>query len=275
MNNTQVRLHKYLARCGIASRRHSEKLISEGRVSVNGKITTKLGTTIEPGKDEVCFDGKIVQFTSSDITIVLNKPAGYVSTMSDPQGRPCVANLIPVDEYPSIFPVGRLDRLTRGLLVFTTDGDLGQKLLHPKNIVNKTYSVIIDGYLEKNSKAYNKLIEGVEILSGKTSPCELKIIKHFDFAEYLNYENEFFLNSASAKDVDALPSEKELLNKKFTHAEITIHEGKNRQVRRMFAAVGYQVLLLERISIGNFKLTNLEVGKYRKLSNNELSLMEN
>lgn len=257
-----MRLQKYLARCGVASRRHSEKLISEGHVKVNGKIVTKLGTKVED--DVVEVDGKVITFTE-DITLVLNKPAGYVSTMSDPQGRHTVAELVPVDEYPSIFPVGRLDRMTTGLLVFTTVGELGQELLHPSHEIDKTYEVICLGKFDAKSK----LEEGVEILSGKTAPAKVDILETFDYSKYLEYENKFYENSC----VD-VPFDKKLLNQSFTRVHITIHEGKNRQVRRMFDAVGFPVLTLTRIKLGNLKLNNLETGKWAKLDSSERIINE-
>ena len=274
MSNQELRLQKYLARCGIASRRSCEKLITEGRISVNDKITTKMGTKVDPVSDVVKFDGEVIKPTNENITLMLNKPAGYVSTMNDPQGRPCVADLVPVEEYPSLFPVGRLDRLTRGMLIFTTDGQLGQDLLHPKNEVGKKYEAVIDGELTASSEAYKKLTEGVEILGGKTSPSKLNILEHFAFDKYLEFENEFFKNCAHKNDASALPKEKDLIDKKFSRVEIEIHEGKNRQVRRMFEAVGFNVLLLKRISIGNLKLDNLECGKWAKLKDSDIELMK-
>lgn len=273
MNNEELRLQKYLARCGIASRRHCEQLISDGKITVNDKLVTKMGTKVLPGRDIVKFDGKIIKPKKSDITIMLNKPAGYVSTMSDPQGRPCIASLVPIDKYPSLFPVGRLDRLTRGLLIFTTDGQLGQSLLHPKHQVDKKYIAVVEGKLEQNSDELKTLENGVEILSGKTSPAKLDVLEHFDFQKYLEYENEFFQTSAKKTDRDSLPNEKDLIDKDFSLVSIIIHEGKNRQVRRMFEAVGMQVLLLKRESIGNLKLNNLECAKWRKLTDEEISLL--
>ena len=274
MSNEELRLQKYLARCGIASRRSCEKLISEGRITVNDKVTTKMGTKVDPDSDVVKFDGEVIIPTDENFTIMLNKPAGYVSTMNDPQGRPCVADLIPVDEHPSLFPVGRLDRLTRGMLIFTTDGQLGQDLLHPKNEVSKKYEAVIDGELVSSSEAYKKLTKGVEILGGKTSPSKVKILEHFNFDKYLELENEFFENCATKNDSAALPKEKDLIDKKFSLIKIEIHEGKNRQVRRMFEAVGFKVLLLKRVSIGNLKLANLECGKWAKLEDKDIELMK-
>ena len=270
-----MRLQKYLSRCGIASRRSSEKLILEGRVSINDKVVTKMGTKVNLTSDVVKFDGKIIKPQKFDITLILNKPAGYVSTMHDPQDRPCLNSLVPIDKFPSLFPVGRLDRLTCGLLIFTTDGNLGQTLLHPKHEVSKEYLVVIDNKLNKCSDSYNKLCNGIEIISGKTSPAKLRIHKYFNFNEYLKYENEFFKNSATKNDQAALPKEKTLINRTFTLCSIEIHEGKNRQVRRMFEAVGFEVLLLKRIRIGNLKLDNLECGKWRKLNKEEIELMLN
>lgn len=265
MNNNQVRLQKYLARCGVASRRASEKLMQEGRITVNNKPATKLGTKIDPSVDVVKFDGNKVELMSEDVCLILNKPAGYVCTMKDPQGRPCVADLVPVEQYPSLFPVGRLDRLTCGLLLFTTNGELGQNLLHPKYETNKVYEVVIDGKLLSDSKEFKQLESGVEIKSGMTSPASLKILEYFDFNKYLQLENSFFENCAKSTDRDSLPDEKELIDKTFTRLTICIHEGKNRQVRRMFEAVGFNVLLLTRKSIGNLKLSDLQCGKWAKL----------
>ena len=275
MNNEDLRLQKYLARCGIASRRTCEEYISEGRITVNDKAVTKQGTKVNPQIDVVKFDGEVILPSSEDITIMLNKPAGYVSTMNDPQGRPCVADIIPVDEYPSIFPVGRLDRLTCGMLIFTTDGDLGQTLLHPSHEVTKKYEVVIDGKLEENSSQFKKLSSGVEIKSGMTSPSEIEIKNYFGFDKYMELENEFFINCAKDDDSKALPGDKELLDKTFTLLTIEIHEGKNRQVRRMFEAVGFEVLLLKRLSIGNLKLGSLECGKWAKLNDKEIEMMIN
>ena len=272
-NNEDMRLQKFLARCGIASRRACEQLILDGKISINDKVVTKMGTKVDPNTDVVKYDGKIIKAKNDDFTIMLNKPAGYVSTMNDPQGRPCVASLIPLDAHPSLFPVGRLDRLTSGMLIFSTDGDLGQRLLHPKNEVTKKYSAVIDGQLKENSEAINTLRTGVEILGGKTAPAKVEIVETFHFDKYQELENEFFKNCASAKDQACLPNNKQLLNKKFSEVNIEIHEGKNRQVRRMFEAVGFCVLLLCRKSIGKLKLGSLECGKWAKLNDEEINLM--
>lgn len=260
-NHETERLQKFMSRCGVASRRASEKLISSGRVTVNGSVVTKLGTKISPSKDVILVDGKKVFARADDVTIVLNKPAGYISTMKDPQNRPCVASLVPVSKFPSLFPVGRLDRLTRGLLIFTTNGDLGQKLLHPSHEVDKTYIAVIKGKMDNSSRQANLLRSGVEIQGGQTRPADIKVLRTFDFNQYQIIENNFFENCASDYDRDSLPKTSDLINSVFTEVEVKIHEGKNRQVRRMFAAVGYEVLLLERYRIGKLQLSHLEPGK--------------
>lgn len=275
MNNEELRLQKFLARCGIASRRASEKLILNGEISINGKIVTKMGTKINPDVDIVTYDGKIIKPKITKITIMLNKPAGYISTMNDPQNRPCVANLVPSKQYPSLFPVGRLDRLTQGLLIFSTDGQLGQNLLHPKNEIKKNYEVVIDGKLTPAMEEFKKLCTGVKILSGVTAPANIEILEHFKFDKYLAYEEKFFQGCAKLDDSKAMPKTKDLINNDFTKLNIQIHEGKNRQVRRMFEAVGFNVLLLTRKSIGKLKLDNLECGKWRKLKDEEIDLMLN
>lgn len=250
-----VRLQKYLARCGVDSRRNCEALIAGGHVTVNDTTVTKMGTKITPGEDTIKVDGKLISPIKKDVTIILNKPAGYVSTMKDPQGRPCVADLVPVDKYPNLFPCGRLDRLTTGLLLFTTDGDLGQKLLHPKHETKKTYRAVVIGKIARDSKAADTLKNGVDIGDFVTSPADLKITRHFDFAEYNNAENKFFTNAAKGCTNAELPTTSKLIDKTFTEVEISIHEGKNRQVRRMFEAVGHHVLLLTRTKIGAIKLS--------------------
>ena len=140
-----MRLQKFLARAGVASRRGSEDLMTAGRVSVNGQIVTELGSKVDPKVDVVCVDGREVHLEDGSVYLMLHKPKGYLTTMDDPQGRPCVAQLVPRGRYPGLFPVGRLDKDTTGLLLFTTDGDMGQRLLHPKHHVDKTYQAHVAG----------------------------------------------------------------------------------------------------------------------------------
>ena len=143
--DSEIRLNRFLARCGLGSRRGCEDLIRAGRVSVNGETVRDLSVKVRVAVDSVLVDDKPVSLPDETVTIMLHKPAGYVTTMSDPQGRPCVADLVPEDEYPSLFPVGRLDTDTTGLLLFTTDGKLGHALLHPRHHVSKTYYALVAG----------------------------------------------------------------------------------------------------------------------------------
>ena len=142
-----MRLQRFLARAGVASRRGSEDLMTAGRVTVNGQVATELGTKVDVDRDHIEVDGMPVKLNQGAVYLMLYKPTGYLTTMSDPQERPCVADLVPRDRFPGLFPVGRLDRDTTGLLLFTTDGDLSQDLLHPSKHVYKTYQALVDGHL--------------------------------------------------------------------------------------------------------------------------------
>lgn len=229
-----IRLQKYLAQCGVASRRKAETLIAAGRVSVDGKIIDTMGVKIDPERQKILFDGKPITPEKEKIYILLNKPKGYVTTVADPQGRPIVTDLIEdIDER--LFPVGRLDLDTQGALLLTNDGELAQKMQHPSFEVNKTYEVLVVGTPMKKDLA--SLEKGI-VLEGKmTSPAQLVVIKNF--------------------------SESTLLR-------ITIHEGRKRQVRKMFAAIGHPVKHLKRIAYGSLYLKNLSEGSYRRLNKQDL-----
>lgn len=226
-----MRLQKYLARAGVASRRACEAIILAGRVSVNGAVVTELGTKVVPERDTVEVDGKVVLLGDSQVILMLNKPKGYLTSMSDPFSRACVSDLIPTDRYPGIFPVGRLDRNTTGLLLFTTDGELGNKLLHPREHVDKTYHALVTGHV--SSDVLRQLESGVVLEDGITSPAKAEVIKK---------------------------------TKKNTWLSLTIHEGRKRQVRRMCDAVGFPVKELQRVSFGPLSLGDLKQGSYRELT---------
>ncbi len=231
----EERLQKYLANCGIASRRKCEEYIFQGKVQVNGKIVTELGTKINPYKDIVKFDGKIVKQTKKLVYILLNKPIGYVTTAEDQFGRDTVLDLVKVSER--IVPVGRLDMYTSGALILTNDGDFVYKVTHPKHEIEKTYTVTVKGIVE-NSEV-EQLKNGVKIDDYITKPAKVKILK-----------------TDTEKDISRL--------------EITIHEGKNRQVRKMCEAIDRKVLALHRSKIGKIGVKNLELGKWRFLQTNEV-----
>lgn len=235
----QVRLQKFLARAGVASRRASEKLIEAGRISVNGQVVTELGTKVDPEADEVRLDGAPVRKAAEAVTLMLNKPAGYLTSMKDPQGRPCVAQLVPLDEFPALYPLGRLDYDTTGLLLFSTDGELGNAVLHPSHHVDKTYRALVKG--KPSEAALDRLRSGVVLDDGPTQPAEVRL--------------------AGRKGKNA-------------YVEIIIHEGRKRQVKRMCEAIGHPVLQLHRASFGPLELGDLSEGKYRVLSEQEVAALE-
>jgi 23S rRNA pseudouridine2605 synthase len=226
------RVQKILARAGIASRRRCEELIAEGRVAINGR-TASLGDKADPETDEITLDGQPVPTKTESVYLLMNKPKGYVTTVSDPQGRPTVMDLLPEEIRSTyrLFPVGRLDKDTQGLLILTNDGNLANRLMHPSSEVPKTYVAVIEGRLIPG--ALSKLSKGVRLDDGMTKPAKVK-----DFGED---EGRRVL-------------------------EITIREGRKRQIRRMIRAVGGEVVELVRTAIGPLRIDKLEPGRVRKLT---------
>lgn len=231
----EERLQKYLANCGIASRRKCEEYILQGKVKVNGEVVTELGTKIKPEKDVIEFENKKVRENTKHVYILLNKPIGYVTTADDQFGRDTVLELVKVKER--IVPVGRLDMYTSGALILTNDGDFVYKVTHPKHEIEKTYTVTVKGIVQ-NSEV-EQLRQGVQIEDYTTKPAKVRILK---------------------TDVE----------KDISRLEITIHEGKNRQVRKMCEAIGRKVLALHRSKIGSIDVKDLELGKWRYLSPKEV-----
>lgn len=225
-----IRLQKYLADCGIASRRRAEQLISDGEVSVDGVTITEMGFKLDPARQQVRFRGRLVLPKTAHTYILLNKPKGYVTTMSDPQGRPVVTSLLK-DVDTRLFPVGRLDIDTEGALLLTDDGELAHKILHPSHESTKTYEVVARGFISKSN--IRKLEQGIEIDGRKTWPAAISNLSRQGSACRL---------------------------------EITIHEGRKRQVRKMFAAIGHPVINLKRIAYGKLLLGSLKSGAYRVLT---------
>lgn len=232
----EIRLQKFMADCGIASRRKCEEYIIEGKVKVNGKVINELGAKVNPQKDEVMFDGKVIKQEEKKTYILLNKPIDYVTTVHDQFERKNVLELVKGIEQ-RLVPVGRLDMYTSGALILTNDGDFVYKITHPKHEVNKTYTATIKGIFNNNAK--KQLEEGVQIEDYKTKPAKVKILK-----------------------IDE--------ERKISRIEITIHEGKNRQVRKMCEAVGYSVLALHRSKIGDITVKNLKIGEWRYLKKEEI-----
>lgn len=229
----EMRLQKYLAMCNVASRRAAEEIILQGRVKVNGVKCTTLGTKVAEG-DVVELDGTPLVQETKKYYIMLNKPTGYMSTVSDEQGRATVMELVS-DISKRVYPVGRLDCNTEGLLLLSNDGDFTYKVTHPKHKLDKTYEVHVSGNAEKN--AINKLEQGVWIDGKKTAPAKVDIVGYTQNSAVLS---------------------------------ITIHEGRNRQVRKMCASVGFRVMALKRVSEGGLSLGNLPLGRWRHLTDAEV-----
>ncbi|MDD2483733.1 MAG: pseudouridine synthase [Eubacteriales bacterium] len=233
-----MRLNKYIAQAGIASRRKADELILAGKVRVNGAVMDTPGYDVVPG-DTVEANGSYIEPAKKHVYVMLNKPKGYVTTSADDKERLTVMDLIQdIDER--IFPVGRLDYNTSGMLLLTNDGDLAYTLTHPKHQMPKTYRARVAGYLSPEQVSHLK--KGVDIGGFVTSKAEVSVIKQADRSALV---------------------------------EITICEGKNRQIRKMFATVGNKVMDLERISIGNLQLGHLKLGHYRKLSPKEIEYLKN
>ena len=231
----EERLQKYLANCGVASRRKSEELIKQGKVQVNGKVITELGTKVDPSKDKVIYNGREVKETQEYVYILLNKPIDYVTTAKDQFNRQSVLDLVKVKQR--VVPVGRLDMYTSGALILTNDGDFVYKVTHPKHEIEKTYTVTIAGIISNEN--VEKLGKGVKIDDYTTRPAKVKILK---------------------TDTE----------KNRSRLEITIHEGKNRQIRKMCEAVGHKVVALHRSKIAGIGVKDIELGKWRYLTKKEI-----
>ncbi len=235
--NMEIRLQKIIADAGIASRRKAEELIVQGLVQVNGKIVRELGFKADPNKEKIKVNGKIIKPNLKKIYLALNKPVGIISSRKDEKGRQTVIDIIPLDDY--LYPVGRLDFESSGLIILTNDGEAANSLLHPKFEIPKTYKVDIEGEL-KNSDL-EKFKAGIKLEEGLTAPAKAKILSK---------------------------------GRTYTKLEVIIHEGKNRQIRRMFEELGYQVTRLKRISIGNIELGKLPIGRHRYLSPEEINWLK-
>ncbi len=231
-----IRLQKVIAEAGLASRRKAEEMMVAGRVTVNGRVITRLGTRVDPERDQVAVDGRILG-EEPKVIIVLNKPRGYVSTASDERGRPAVVDLVSVLGR-RVYPVGRLDQDTEGLLLLTNDGRLSHALTHPSVGVPKTYVALIRGHPGRS--ALRTLTRGVDLEDGRTAPAKVRLI--------------------GAHGGNAI-------------LEITLHEGKKREVRRMCEAVGHEVLELKRTRFGPLVLGSLAPGRWRRLSEEEVQTL--
>lgn len=231
------RLQKVMAHAGVASRRKSEKIIIQGRVKVNGKVVTELGTKVDPENDLIEVDEQAIT-REKKVYLMLNKPPGYVTTVDDPRGRKTVLDLIK-GVNQRIYPVGRLDYNTTGLLLLTNDGDLTHVLTHPSHMIDKKYLVEVKGRIKR--KELQKFQNGIELKDGKTAPARINLIR--------KYNNKSI----------------------FT---IIIHEGRNRQVRRMCKTIGYRILNLKRIAFAGLFLNSLSEGEFRYLKSAEINKLK-
>ena len=229
------RLQKIIARAGIASRRAAEEMILNGRVTVDGQTITELGGKYDSSRHKICVDGQPLTFAEKKVYYLLNKPKGYLSTAKDERGRRTVLDLLP-EVRERVYPLGRLDNNTEGLLLISNDGDLMNGLLHPRYKVNKTYVARVAGV--PSEKLLDKLRQGIKLEDGMTAPAVVKMLETID-------------NEAKV--------------------EITIHEGRNRQVRRMFAAIGCDVRALKRVKFAGLTLKGVKRGHYRPLTDEEIT----
>ena len=232
-----MRLNKYIASAGVCSRRKADELIANGNVKINGAVCREMGAQVEEG-DRVSVNGVEITAEAARVYVVVNKPLGYITSMNDDKDRQTVADLV-ADIPERLFPVGRLDYNTTGLLIMTNDGELTHTLTHPKHEVSKTYIATVAGVVSGARLA--RLRKGVDIGGFVSSPAQVRVIKQ---------------------------------NPRSAVVEISIHEGKNRQVRKMFAAVGNKVQSLERVAIGDIKLGRLLPGHYRKLTKAEIEYLK-
>ena len=247
-----MRLQRFLARAGVASRRGSENLMTAGRVTVNGRVTSELGSKVDPLVDVVAVDGVEVRLSDGYAYLVLNKPMGYLSTMHDPQGRPCVERLVPTKRFPGLFPVGRLDFDTTGLLLFTTNGDAAQRMLHPSMHVWKHYVALVRGV--PTAEQLERLRRGVMLDDGPAQPAEAKLLHR--------------------SDPLALPVAPEGVPYGHAVVGLRIHEGKKHQVKRMLKAVGHDVVRLHRDEFGPIALGEVASGCWRELTAEERTAIE-
>jgi len=230
----EERLQKILSRAGVSSRRAAEKMIAEGRISVNRTIVVEPGTKADPGKDEIRLDGRLISLETERIYLMLHKPKGYVTTLSDPQGRPIVTDLLN-GVAARVYPVGRLDYDSEGLLILTNDGEFAQRLQHPRYGIPKTYRVKVEGHLLKGE--LKALENGIDLPDGRFAPAEIELKK---------------------------------TNPRSTWLTITLTDGRNRVIRRAFDSLGHPVARLVRVAVADITLASLHEGAWRLLTSREV-----
>jgi 23S rRNA pseudouridine2605 synthase len=222
---------------GVASRRHAEEMIRAGRVSVNGEVVRGMGVRVNPAKDRIAVDGQTKQPAREHVYLMLNKPRNVITTVSDPEGRPTIMEYLPKDgSIGRIYPVGRLDFQSEGLVLLTDDGALANKLMHPRYEHEKEYHVLVEG--RPSPQAIESLRHGMDLEEGKTAPAQVEVIEHIDGNTWLR---------------------------------VVLHEGRNRQIRRMVEQIGHRVRELTRVRIGTLRIGDLASGKWRYLTGREIS----
>lgn len=270
-----IRLQKFLARAGAASRRGSENLMTAGRVTVNGQVVTELGSKVDPLVDQVAVDGVPVRLEGGPVTIMLHKPAGYVTTMSDPQGRPTVAELVPTDRFPGLFPIGRLDFDTTGLLLFSTDGELGNGLLHPRHHVEKRYLALVNG--KPTPEQLGQLEQGMQLDDGMTAPAKAALVEDAEAKRALSMlEVPPAVPDHEPNGSVPSPQRAAILRKRSQQravVRVVLREGRKRQVKRMLSAIKHGVLALHRDSFGPIELGDLPRGQWRELTSEEVAAL--
>ncbi len=227
------RLNKFLSHCGVASRRAADELIVQGRVQINGKAVTELGTRVDPQKDKIAVDGEVVQLPDKYTYVILNKPKDTITTVKDERGRRTVMDLLPL--RGRFYPVGRLDRNSTGALILTNDGELAHRLMHPRFEVEKAYYVRLDKALEEKDRM--KLLRGIKI---DRRPAKVEEISYIE-------------------------------KSRRTEVGVVLHEGRNRQIRKMFEALHYDVVALDRVAYAHLTCEGLKRGEWRHLTKKEVS----
>lgn len=240
----EERLQKYMARCGVASRRKCEEIILAGRIKVNGIVINEVGTKIDPEKDLVEYNNEIIKIEEKKVYIMLNKPEGYITSVKDEKGRKTVLDIVNVEER--IYPIGRLDYDSSGLLLLTNDGSIYNNIIHPRVSIKKKYIATCKGKFSENDIKHFK--KGIDIGGYITAEADIEIIS----------EEKRFNKKKNCEEL-------------LSTVEISIHEGKNRQIRRMCSSLNHEVISLKRVAIGDIKLGYLKKGQWRTLTDSELN----
>lgn len=260
-------VQQFLMRSGVASRRGSAALMREGRVKVNDTQVYTFALKIDPLVDQVYVDGILIPWRQTSVTLALNKPWGVLTTMQDPYQRSCVAEYIPIDTYPGLYPLGRLDKDTTGVLLFSTDGQLGRYLLQPKYHVEKTYIALVNGIPTEDE--LHKLRTGILLEDGPTAPAQVQLLQGAHAANARVLFKKSFSEDPSCESALSLEE-----THTYAFVTLTIHEGRMHQVKRMMHAIGHEVLYLHRQSFAGLTAENLQPGQWRTLDHESVEALK-